>query len=290
MFEGGVVEAAVGAELAAVLESLDLSSLDGGQRVDALCAVGRQVAHAQALLLTAMAAVADTSVGIGFDSDEVAFALQLPRMYARREVALAQDLRDRLPRVLEALSQGRICLARARVFSDTLMAVADDHLARRIADRLLPSAQQWTASQVRQRLLKEIVIADPLAAKARAERSVAERRVSLVSNDDTTACLSGIFLPPVQAAAAFERVDAIARGLKRDGQTRTLQQLRADVFCDLLAGVSPACAPVLRAGVVELLVPLSTLTGQSDAPGHLAGYGPVRSCPKVCVRSQNPEL
>src|SRR5262249_1303270 len=97
----------------------------------------------------------------------------------------------------------------------------------------------------------------------------------LSAYDDTTACLSGVYLPPAKAAAAFERVDAIARGLKNDGETRTLDQLRADVFCDLLAGISPASGPVLRAGTVELLVPLATLTGQSNAPGLLAGNGPV---------------
>ena len=31
-------------------------------------------------------------------------------------------------------------------------------------------------------------------------------------------------------------MDALARGLKNSGDTRTLAQLRADVFCDLLAG------------------------------------------------------
>jgi len=47
------------------------------------------------------------------------------------------------------------------------------------------------------------------------------------------------------------------------------------VCLDLLSGTSPASGPILRAGVVELLVPLDTLTGRSNAPGTLAGYGPV---------------
>jgi hypothetical protein len=65
--------------------------------------------------------------------------------------------------------------------------------------------------------------------------------------------------------------------LKNDGDTRTLDQLRADVFCDLLAGtVLPSSpGPVHRTGVVELLVPLGTLTGHADQPATLTGYGPV---------------
>jgi Domain of unknown function (DUF222)/HNH endonuclease len=251
------------------------SALDGAARVDAMCAVAREVARQQALLLETMAAVADTSVGVGFDADEVAFALHLPRTVAQREVALARDLVGRLPAVFAALADGRICLARARVFSDVLIPVTDDGLAREIADRLLRGAEECTASQLRSRLLKAVLAADPDAAQRRLSRSIEERRVCLSANDDTTACLSGIYLPPDRAAAAFERMDAIARGLKRDGAGRTLDQLRADVFCDLLAGISPAAGPILRAGVVELLVPLATLTGQCDAPGQMAGYGPV---------------
>jgi Domain of unknown function (DUF222) len=250
---------------------LDLSSLDGSSRVDALCAIARGVACAQARQLEAMAPIAADSPGTGFDADEVAFALHLPRMVAQNQVALALDLTRRLPHVLEALRDGRICLARARAFSDVLLPVADDVLARDLADRFLRPAEEWTSSQLRSRLTKAMLDADPSAAKARYERSIEERRLSFTANDDTTACLSGIFLPPAKAAAAFERVDALARGLKRDGESRTLDQLRADVFCDLLAGVSPASGPIVRAGAVELLVPLTTLAGLSNASGTLAG-------------------
>jgi Domain of unknown function (DUF222) len=252
------------------------SGADGGALVDALVECGRQVAHSQARSLAAMVAVADRSVGVGFDADEVAFALHLPRMVAQREVALGRDLMHRLPAVFAALEHGRIDLARARVFSDLLSAVHDDGLARVIAVEFLPAAEEWTASQLRSRLQRAILAADPDAAGQRYERSVAERRVELTANPDTTAQLAGIFLPPQKAATAFERVDALARGLKNDGDTRTLDQLRADVFCDLLAGtVVPDAQPVRRPGIVELLVPLATVTGQSHEPGVLAGYGPV---------------
>jgi len=148
-------------------------------------------------------------------------------------------------------------------------------LCRMSAERLLPAATGLIAGQLRARLLRELLKADPGLAAERYERSITLRRVHLTANDDTTACLSGIFLPPAKAAAAYERVDAIARGLKRDGETRTLDQLRADVFCDLLTGIDTGATPIARPGIVELLVPLDTLTGQSDTPGHLAGYGPV---------------
>ena len=48
------------------------------------------------------------------------------------------------------------------------------------------------------------------------------------------------------------------------------------MFCGLLDGTLPTAAPTVhRRGVVELLVPLATLTGQTNEPGMLGGYGPV---------------
>ncbi|NUT08077.1 MAG: DUF222 domain-containing protein [Hamadaea sp.] len=241
----------------------DASSLDGGSRLDALCAIARVVAGDQARLLEAMASVAATSTGIGFDADEVAFALCLPRVTAQNQVALALDLTRRLPQVLAALRAGRVCLARARVFSDVLTPACDD-VARELADRFLPPAEVWTASQLRSRLLKALLDADPSAARTRYERSIEERRVSLSHNDDTTACLSGIFLPPVKAAAAFERVDAIARGLKRDGEARTLEH--------------PAVAAA-AGGVVAPRPTVQWRYGVHDNDGSLLHQGVTRARP-----------
>ncbi len=261
MFESGGIPAGAG----------------GVDVVDVLVECGRDVARSQARQLAAMVAVADRSVGIGFDSDEVAFALHLSRNAAREQVVLARDVVRRLPAVFASLADGRIDLARARVFSNLLSDVEDDAVARELADEFLPSAEEWTASQLWSRLRRAVLAADPDAAGQRYERSVSERHVCLTANPDTTAQLAGIFLPPQKAVAAFERVDALARGMKNAGDGRTLAQLRADVFCGLLAGtfVPDDHKPVHRTGVVELQVPLTVLMRLSEQPGVLAGYGPV---------------
>ncbi|NUT33698.1 MAG: DUF222 domain-containing protein [Hamadaea sp.] len=266
-------EEPAGPRLAVALAACDLSQMEGGASVDALVAAGRLASWATAVLLETMAVVADRSLD-DFAGDEVAFSLHLTRRGAETQVALARDLRDRLPAVLTALHEGRIDLVRAKVFSDVLTPAAD-HIAHALVNKLLPLAEAWTAGQLRARLLKELLAADPDAAATRYRRSVKERRMYLGANDDTTANLSAIFLPPQRAATAYERVDAIARGLKNNGDERTLDQLRADVFCDLLSGVAIPGAPIDRQGVIELLVPLATLTGQAQTPGHLNGYGPV---------------
>jgi hypothetical protein len=91
--------------------------------------------------------------------------------------------------------------------------------------------------------------------------------------------VSGIYLPPDKAAAAFDHIDRIARATHTAGDPRTLDQLRADVFADLLAGVDPATAGHAtigdRRGVIHLHIGLSTLLGLSDYPGEIDGFGPV---------------
>ena len=56
---------------------------------------------------------------------------------------------------------------------------------------------------------------------------------------------------------------------------RSMDQLRADTFLDLLEGVRIGSSPVHRSGVVELTVPWTTVTGAANDPGVLAGYGPI---------------
>jgi hypothetical protein len=64
-----------------------------------------------------------------------------------------------------------------------------------------------------------------------------------METDDGTAHLSGVDLPADAAGAAYGRVAAIAAGLKRDGDGRRIDQLRADVFLALLRGTLRTTEP-----------------------------------------------
>jgi Domain of unknown function (DUF222)/HNH endonuclease len=110
----------------------------------------------------------------------------------------------------------------------------------------------------------------------RTHRQIGRRPPRGVPTDrEGTASLFGVRLPAARVTAAFERVDAFARGAKHDGDGRTMDQLRADAFLDLLEGVDIGSSPVHRSGVVELTVPWTTATGATNDPGVLAGYGPI---------------
>ena len=92
------------------------------------------------------------------------------------------------------------------------------------------------------------------------------------ANPDGTANLLAFNLPPESVAAMLERVNRIARGANTSGDTRTIDQIRADVFSDLMVGRHLSQS---SAGSVDITVDLTTLTGLSEVPGEIPGWGPV---------------
>jgi hypothetical protein len=118
---------------------------------------------------------------------------------------------------------------------------------------------------------------DPDSAKDRYRHAVDHRRVQLEATDDGTADLLILDAPPDRAAAARHHINQIAKSLRGPSEPRTIDQLRADVALDLLAGLTPACTSDQPAsgGSVHLTVDLTTLTYLDNLPGDLAGYGPV---------------
>lgn len=290
VFEEGVagklVQLPPGAELAAVLDRIDLAALNGFEVVEVVKAISRQIAHYQAALLAAAWESAFCPPGDEtsspertdrpeeFAADEVRFALALTRRAADTLMGTACQLVERLPAAHAALRSGRIDLARARVLDEETAALPPP-LARQLVDLVLPAAGGWTTGQLRARLRKLVIAADPEAAAQRQREALTRRRIEHGLDQDGTATLAGCHLPPERAAAAAARIDALARAAKRSGDTRSLDELRADLFLEILNGHHAATAPAPRVGGVELVVPFATLAGLGAHPGEIKGWGPV---------------
>jgi len=187
---------------------------------------------------------------------------------------MACQLVERLPAAHEALRSGRIDLAKARVLDEETMSLPES-AARQVVDQVLPAAEGLTTGQLRVRLRRLVIAADPVAAARRQREALARRRVEHGLDPDGTATLAGRHLPPDRAATAAARIDALARAAKRAGDARSLDELRADLYLDILNGAHTPTGLAAPAGGVELVVPLSTLAGLSDLPGQLKGWGPV---------------
>jgi hypothetical protein len=97
-----------------------------------------------------------------------------------------------------------------------------------------------TTGQLRARIARLCIEADPDDAEQRYRYAVSDRRVVAEATGDGTANLLGLDLPPHRVAAATRRINALARSLRIAGETRTMDQLRADVLLDLLNGTNTA--------------------------------------------------
>ncbi|MGH3390551.1 MAG: DUF222 domain-containing protein, partial [Actinomadura sp.] len=176
--------------------------------------------------------------------------------------------------VWEALRAGWIDLPKARVLVEGTHGL-EEPLARAVVAQVLPEASELTTGQLAYRLRKLVLEVDPEAARKRYEEGVAERKVVRGSNPDGTGYLSGCNLPVEQAAAADERLDALARAAKQAGDRRPMDHIRADIYLGLLTGTWDGPSAVHRRGVVELTADLPTLLGLAQRTGELAGWGPV---------------
>jgi len=285
MFEGEgipkrLAEMAPGPQLAAVLTSIDRNRISGYDRVVLLKARSRQIAYDQAEFYADIQAVAEAEQAMIPKPDEamesaegeIRAALTLTRRAAEFQLGTAYELRDRLPNVWQALHDGSIDLPRARVLCNETVHLPIEQ-AQQIAEVALARAPSQTTDQLGARIRKLVISLDPDSAKDRYEEAVSERRVVLEPNPHGTTNLLGLDLPAADAQAAMRRINTLAKAAKTGDDPRTMDQVRADVFVDLLNGRHLKHGK--GKGMVDISVELSTLAGLNDNPGELNGYGPV---------------
>ena len=233
--------------------SLDEYGLTGvamaGQKLASWAQAAELAAVAQ---VASRAAAADKNIGVRPDgrparvcrdaTGQVSLALMMSDCAAAVWADLAVTLSWRLPATGEALAAGRIDLYRARRIAEAT-SVLTEQKAREVEAAILPGAGQKTPAQLRKRLRRAVIAADPGAAERR--RADAERRagVSLYEDENGTATLAGTGLPAVNAAAAMAKITAMARARKAAGLGGGLDLHRAQVMLGLLLGTLPPTPP-----------------------------------------------
>jgi uncharacterized protein DUF222 len=252
-----------GPELATLLASVDRSSLDTEGLLQLVQARQRLIAHQEAQFLMDMHAVARAVPDQGtqpgrrdlagkYPWAEVEAACALRWTYARAGVhmLLADEVIDRLPAVHTALAAGEIDMPKVYVLTDAVRPL-EDELARGVVDKVIDRAGEKTTGELRARLRRLVLAADPDAATTRAKRGSAERRVQAFVNENHLANLAGYDLAPHRVAAIVERLDAIAKAAKAAGDVRRVDQIRADAYLDLLAGDGIAAGGSITNGSID---------------------------------------
>ncbi len=276
-----------GPYLAAILSSVDPSKLNGHDAVRLMKAWARLSSHGEAGKYEAMAEVVFSAPGdadsgvfrlseqVDYAEVEIAAALSYTRTTSRKELCRAVSLSEGLVRVRDRLSSGDIDVARMRVLDDALGHLPSDTVDT-VLDQVLDDAAELTTGQLRARVGRLVMVADPDGAESSFQEGLDDRHVATVSNPDHTANFGIYSAPPDRVAAARAHIEQLARRLRVPGEERSLDQLRADVALDLLTG---SCDhqehDCCGGGRVNVTITAETLAGLSNEPAELDGFGPV---------------
>ncbi len=240
-----------GPKLSAVLAGVDRSRLADADLVVLAQARARQLAFEQAGQMADLVAIADAAgpdpfppggpIPGNYNPDqwaesEIAAALTWSGVNAGTQLALARQIVRRLPALHAAMLAGQIDAHKARVISDQLLCLSDEQ-ARAVVEKILPEAAGKTTGQLRHKLARLVITIDPAAARKRYREAVKHRQVWCGREEEGTLSLGGRRLPADRAAAAFDHLDTLATALLEAGDTRGLEELRADVMLDLLQGL-----------------------------------------------------
>jgi len=215
----------------------------------------------------------DVELAVDAALGDLAVRLSLSEAAVTALAHQAEVLRARAPRLWAAFREGEVSPANARATAQVLDSLpAHPDSDRRVDVRAVELARLVPA-RFRERLR---VFRERVHPRSLAERHEAARQERSVWREHERDGMSwfGVALSSADAELAWQRVDVAARHLAGiDGETRTLDQLRADVAADLLTGrADPQTAPRVSVG---LLVPVLTLLGASDEPTMLDGRVPI---------------
>jgi hypothetical protein len=238
---------------AGTCEGLDEDGLAGVAIAARRLAAWAQAAELAAVAqITVRAAAADPKIGLAGDGrpgrlcqdaiSQVSLTLMLSDYSASTWADLAVTLRWRLHATGQALAAGRIDLYRARLIAEAT-SVLSEEAARAVEAKILPGAGGQVPGELRARLRRAVITADPDGAEQRRQQAERHARLSLYGDHDGTATLTGSKLPAIEAAAAMARITALARAMKAAGQVGGLDLHRARVMLGLLLGTLPYIPP-----------------------------------------------
>lgn len=207
---------------------------------------------------------------------ELAAALRITENSAGVLLAQAQAMVHRYPAALRSLGRAQMTERHAHVLVEWMDA-ATPAVRERLVERAIELAEELPVGSFRRALRRLIEAEESATLSERHEHALQGRRVVVEPGTDGMAWLHA-YLPAVEAQAIHGRVTAMAKVIVgQPAETRTLDQTRADVLCDLLidgrTDAHPVDARAIRA-TVAVTVPALSLLAEDDADRHERGLGP----------------
>jgi Domain of unknown function (DUF222) len=292
---GAPAEEWISADDVTEADPADPAELADSGRVDALVAGERLrgwVDAQAARLLSALAPGPASSADREWVKDEIAAALRQSPGFVSLRLQVARQLTTRLTDTLDLLERGVLSGAHADALALAVVPL-DDATTAEVQKRVLPRAGEQTLTAFRASVRRAVHAADPRSAEERHARARRDRRVTGRAGEDGMgelwACL-GL----KELAEVMDVLDATARTTRRTtstaGDTRTLDQLRADALVDLIAGRAcpesstddaatrkqpPVITPRTGRAGIQVVVAATTMLGLDDEPSEITGWGPI---------------
>ncbi|MDM7991504.1 HNH endonuclease signature motif containing protein [Arthrobacter sp. zg-Y877] len=221
-------------------------------------------------------------------SSECAAVLSVPQVTAQRMMFEAGSLCSTHASTLAGLEDGRLSYQHAQVVLEQCENVPAAVLPEFEVD-LLKAAEGKTRAQFacKARRLREKRYPDTVA--KRHVTAFDKRKVTLDREEDGMSCLSA-YLRAEEAQQIYTTLSTAARGEHAGGDSRTTDQLRADILAQLLmGGLDPTLvsaktdtrkpdsddAGMVPRAEIMVLINAETLCGADDQPAELHGYGPI---------------
>ncbi|MFD0812889.1 DUF222 domain-containing protein [Amycolatopsis umgeniensis] len=231
--------------------------------------VGVAIARLEAVRYRALSRLSEVRAGVRSVVQEVALELSLVDAFAGSLVATGVALTSRLPRTLSLMDRGQVSgFAAQKVAEATAWLSDEDSLTvDALLEKRLPDKN---SEQVRKAASHAATKVDRSGAERRATESREGRRLSMAQGEMGVASIEVVDGPVEKVTAAYQRIHREARALRNEGDTRTMDQLRADIALDLLLGGQGG---VSERAEVFLNMDLTTYLGLNDDPVKMAGHG-----------------
>ncbi|BDV31004.1 HNH endonuclease signature motif containing protein [Microbacterium terricola] len=210
---------------------------------------------------------------------ELAAALRITEHAAGDLISIADALVHRYPMVLASLGRAGMTLRHAEVLVELLDPV-EPELRDGLVDAAVRLAESRPVGSFRRELRRRVDLTRAQTLAERHAEALLHRRVVVTPADDGMAWLN-VLMPAVEAHAIHHRITGMGTALSAaEGEERTLDQIRADVVCDLLVdGVVPSQPTAVRGirATVAVTVPvLALLSGDiADGVPVVEGVGPI---------------
>ena len=242
-------------------------------RLEGIAGMWAQRARLDAELRWEIAALAceDTPSGTRtYLCDELGLALAESPGTADRLIDSSLRCRDHpavLARVGQPIQDGGWSMRHADALLDAIAGLGlTREVQQQVVDLVADHPDALTPHHVRKAAHAAVMVLDPEGAERRLSKARANRRVGADTLSDGSASFWAAGTAS-QIASVMASIDCLA-GPKQPGDQRTLDQRRFDAFMDLICG--RAIPGQWQALVV---VALETLTGQSEQPAEIPGFG-----------------